>query len=252
MGWSDFFPSPVEMWEATRPVDTITVRVGETVEIPVYGVAMAPSSSFVWGTGYYQVSQDIEDETLIASGLPEEALWERSALHHGGRVVTWVPQPEDAGTTQTWTFELNGSVSFDDGTVRGFHQTQTLDVHVRGLSLEVDVTPVAQGQTGVTYAAYASVPEGAQIDPPSMDHLVDVETGEYPLNPIFPFQVMNDFVEEWQSEAQERYGFRFHISRLDDPWSPAPTGHKSWRYFVDVKPPRYDGMADLAAAQAED
>jgi len=239
----DFFPSPVEMFEKTNYISEITVKVGEEVKIPVYPVVIDKSSDVIYSAGFYLAGKPAVDATMLVRDTPEGSGWTVDNTHvYKARTFTWTPKASDAGKTVTLNFEMSGSVKLDVGYSVNYNIKKHLDIHVRGASTEIEITPVQKGSDGLTYTYHFPVPQGAIIGPNSQDHLIDKATGLYPVNPVFTDQVLDKFEEGWLNETTKtHYGMRLHIKRLDPPFDPAPTGSHTWIYSIDYKTPYYTG-----------
>ncbi|MCZ6856418.1 MAG: hypothetical protein O7F70_00315 [Gemmatimonadetes bacterium] len=239
-----FFPSPVEMFEATVPVRDITVRVGEEVRIPVYPVVIDPAANVVLETGYYLAGNRDVTVTMTVAGLPQGATFSGEDNNHvyRARSVVWTPQPSDAGSTILLDFNMTGTVATNWSGTHTFNVTQTLDIHVLGDYAELDVLPAGRGTTGYTHYFDFAMPDGAVVGPASADHLIDKATGNYPVNPIFRDQVIDRFEEGWMNADSTHYGMSFHVSRLDNPFSAPPSGSHKWIYWIDYEVPFYTGQ----------
>jgi len=243
-GLGDFFPSPVEMFEKTNYISEITVKVGEEVKIPIYPVVIDKSSNTVTSTGFYIAGNPAANATMLLVGdTPEGSTWTVENTHvYRARVFTWTPKASDAGTTVTVNFQMTGSVDLNIGYSESYNINKHIDIHVRGDRTKITVNPVQMGQTGTLYTHFFPVPIGAELGPNSQDHLIDSATGAYPVNPIFPDQVLDSYDEVWLNPTtMTHYGVRFHISRLDNPFDPPPEGSKAWYYSIDYKVPYYTG-----------
>ena len=243
----EFFPSPVESFEKTNRVTEISVRVGEEVEIPIYPVVIDKSSNTLLSTGFYLAGNPAVGATMtLGGGAPPGSGWAVDNLHvYKANTFTWTPKASDAGTTVRVNFGMTGAVTLDAGVTKGYTIIKFIDIKVRGANTTIQVTPVQMGQTGLTYVHYFPIPAGAVIGPNSQDHLIDLATGAYPVNPIFTEQILDDYVEEWSNPVtMTHYGVRFHLSRLDFPFNPAPPGSHNWSYSVDYELPFYTGLED--------
>lgn len=242
-GLSDFFPSPVEMYEKTNYISEITVSVGDEVKIPVYPVVIDKSSDVIYSTGFYRAGNPAANATMLVGGTPDGSGWAVDLTHgYHARTFTWTPKASDAGTTVTLNFEMIGSVDLDVGYSKSYTINKSLDIHVSGAHTKINISPVQMGQTGTLYTHFFPIPIGAEIGPNSQDHLIDSATGAYPVNPIFPNQVLDNYEEVWLNPTtMTHFGVRFHISRLDNPFDPPPEGSKTWYYGIDYKVPYYTG-----------
>lgn len=240
----NFFPTPVEMFEATVPVSEISVKVGKEVKIPVYPVVIDKSSDITWSTGFYIAGNPTANAALFLGANPPESGWSVDNTHpYRARVFTWTPKPSDAGSTVTLNFEMRGSVALDAGYSKSYVAKQSLDIHVLGASTEIEIKPVGKGLTGLIYTHYFPMPDFAVVEPSSPSHLFDKATGAYPVNPVFKDQVLDRFDEGWLSPpARTHYGMRLHISRNDNPFDPAPPGSHTWIYWIDYDVSWYNGL----------
>lgn len=243
MGTWDFFPSPVEMWEATIPINEIEVVVGEEVIIPVYPVVVNPNSTIVTvsQSGYYDVAQDVSTPVTV-SGLPDGAKWQVRPGSPIARSVVWTPKPKNIGNSYDLDFNLWGSVTLKSGHVKKFNITKRLTLKVRGVKTYVKIEPSGRGEIGRWYLADFPIPTGATIiEGVNGEHLIDTATGVYPEKDVFPKQVFDNFEERWVNDEKTRYGAKIHIKRLDGRYDPVPTGSHLWMYWLDYIEPFYSG-----------
>lgn len=240
-GTLDFIPMPSEMYETTVPVSEISVKVGEEIRIPVYPVVVSHGAR--WTSHTYQTGVDVPEKVSI-SGQPENAEWKEDLTHpYRARTLSWTPEPKDAGNSYTVAFKIAGSRFTTDGNL-SFDVTQELTIHVRGGHKYLSIYPAGRGETGLLYAYGLTIPQGAIIDTPSTEHLIDVETGKHPVNPVFENQILENYREDWYNKEiyPNYYGPKFRIKRLDSPQNPTPSGVRSWLYWIDFKVPWYDGL----------
>jgi len=241
-GLTDFFPSPVEMFEKTNYISEITVNVGDEVKIPVYPVVIDKSSDVIYSTGFYRAGNPGVNAPILVSGTPEESDWKVDLTHpYHARTFTWTPKNSDAGRTFILSFEMNGSVNLDAGYTKNFTIIKELKIHVSGAGSKLWIYPIQDGG-GVYYTNYFQIPPLAVLGPSSQDHLIDSATGAYPVNPIFQNQVLDNFNEGWLNpNSQEYYGVSLHLSKLNDQSDPPPTGRKTWYYSINYTVPYYTG-----------
>lgn len=241
-GITDFIPMPAELFEASVPINKITIKVGEEMKIPIYPVILT-NRSFE-GANYYQVGVDVT-EVVSITGQPENAKWEKDFTHpYQAKTLVWKPEPKDAGITDTITFQISGS-RIVDNLKFDFNITQELIIHVQGGHKYITIYPVGRNVIRNHHAYYVIVPQGAKIAPGSQEHLIDLETGEFPVNPIFRDQVLENFREEWYDEDRlpGYWGPKFQITRTDNPFTDStPTGLRSWLYWIDYEVILYDGL----------
>jgi len=243
--WYNAWPTPVEMHEKTERVSDITVKVGEEVRIPVYPVIAHPDN-WVDPTkkAYYDVGLEVE-EIITVKGLPQNAKWEIDQFHpYKARTLIWTPGPIDAGQSHTVVFGLKGlyktATPLDPDIPYDF--TQPLNIHVQGAHKIIDVYPVQRGSSGNWIINLFPIPEGAIVSADSQDHLIDIETDNFPVNPIFENQILDNYYEGWSETSPEYYGSWKHLERLDDPYSDPPTGFRQWIYWIDYEVPLYNGL----------
>ena len=242
-GLTDFFPSPVEMYEKTNYISEITVKVGDEVKIPVYPVVIDKSSDVINSTGFYRAGNSAVNAPILVSGTPEESGWAVDLTHpYHARTFTWTPKISDAGKTVTLNFEMIGSVTLDAGYTKNFTIIKELKIHVSGARTKLWIKPIQRGQIGVFYTNYFSIPPLAKLGPSSQDHLIDSATGAYPVNPIFQDQILDRFNEGWLNpNSKEYYGVSLHLKKLNAPSDPPPIGSKTWYYFIEYTVPYYAG-----------
>jgi len=242
---SEFFPSPVEMYEKTTRVSDITVKVGEQIKIPVYPVVVDKSSNIKLGTGFYNAGNPSANSTMTMAGsTPSGSTFSVDNTHiYKASTFNWTPKPSDAGSTVRITFNMVGSVTLNSGQTIPYNIYEHLDITVNGAYTTLNITPVQMGSSGLFYDYYFPIPVGAIIGPNSTTHLVDVATGAYPVNPVFPNQILDSFVEGWIDPVQKtHYGMTLHISRQDNPFDPAPPGQHTWGYYLEYDVPKYNGF----------
>jgi hypothetical protein len=246
MGALDFFPSPVELFEATIPIDEIEVVVGEEVKIPVYPVVANPDVEFgLFGfTGHYDIGSSIKSK-VTAINLPEDATWEEDPLHLCvARTVVWTPSPKDAGNTYTWIFKVNGTAPLDYFGDVDYDITKQLKVRVRGSHSYFKVKPASPTQQVRKYSVYEPIPQGAMvIEDDTGAHLIDSVTNAYPERVVFTNQALTKFTEGWLDGGNSYYGAEIEITNFSF-GGPAvsPDESKTWLYWIDYKIPYYTGL----------
>ncbi|MCF6331994.1 MAG: hypothetical protein L3J11_01810 [Draconibacterium sp.] len=243
-GITDVIPMPSELFELTVPIMEISVKVSEEVKIPVYPVvAELDAGFFNISQDHYKVGRDVS-EVVSVSGQPDKAEWKKDLTHpYLAQTLTWKPEPKDAGTTDTIYFQVSGSRSYGVWT-KNFNITQELIIHVRGGHKYLSIYPAARGTSGSLHAYALHTPQGAVISPSSEDHLIDIATGKFPENPVFENQILENYSEGWYNEVTYPgyWGPKFHIKRLDFPYTNTPPGIRSWLYWFDYEVPWYNGL----------
>lgn len=88
---------PIDQYKLTKPVDEISVKVGETVSIKVYGVSWSDKDKY----------------TKTAEGISVENSPDRSRFYKDGNsyVFEWTPKEKDVNTNIDVKFLLNGESS---------------------------------------------------------------------------------------------------------------------------------------------
>ena len=241
-GLLDFFPSPVEMFEKTKYVSEITVKVGEEVKIPIYPVVIDKTTYLSTSQGFYNVGVQQTGANLSLTGtIPNNTDWSIDNTHvYKAKTFTWTPIASDAGTTVRVNFKMDGAITLlASGHTEHYSIEKYLDIYVRGAHTTIEILPIPQGTIGLTYNNHLSVPDNAVVGEPSNDHLIDLDTGEYPTNPVFTNQIFDSFTEGY---LQNYYGCRIHLSRLDATNSPTPHGSHLWSYSFDYYIPKYNGL----------
>lgn len=245
-GLLDFFPSPVEMYEESSRITGITAKVGEEIKIPIYPVVVDKSSYLSTSQGFYNAGNPSAGANMsIVGEIPDGSDWSVDNTHvYKANTFTWTPKASDAGTTVRINFNMDGSITLTaSGHTEHYSVNKHLDIHVRGEHTTIQILPISQGTIGLTYLNHFLVPENVVIGEPSNDHLIDLETGEFPVNPIFTNQIFDSFTEGYlDSNTQEYYGSRIHVTRLDGPNSPTPPGSHLWSYSFDYYIPKYNGL----------
>lgn len=241
-GITDFIPMPSEMFEASLPITEITVQVGEEVKIPVYPVVAELDLGFLnVSQDHYKVGAYVS-EVVSVNGQPDKAEWEKDFTHpYRAQTLTWKPEPKDAGESYTINFQVSGSRSWGLFTYN-FNITQKLIVHVQGAHKIFEVYPVSFGSSGNWIIHLFSIPHGARVSEESQDHLIDVETGNFPANPIFENQILDKYYEGWAETRPNYYGSWKHLQRLDNAYNDPPTGTRSWIYWIDYEVILYNGL----------
>jgi len=235
------FPCPLS-FELTVPITEISVQVAEEVKIPVYPVvAELDAGFFNISQDHYKVGVDVS-EVVSVNGQPDKAEWKEDLTHpYRARTLTWTPEPKDAGDSDIINFQVSGSRSYGLWT-KNFNITQELIVHVRGAHKIIDVNPVQYGSSGSWIINLFPIPNGAIVSEPSQDHLIDVETNNFPVNPIFKDQILDNFHEGWSESSPNYYGSWKHLERLDNPYSDPPAETRQWIYWIDYEVPWYNGL----------
>jgi hypothetical protein len=242
---TEILPTPVEEFEQSSYVDSITIRVGEELQLPIYPVVVDKLSSLTTSTGFYVAGNPLVGGTLtLESGKPNDATFVQDNTHvYRAQVFKWSPKPTDAGKTIELKFSLVGSVALDNGQTAGYTIYKSFFIKVRGASTKLDIFPAGKGESGLTYTNFFPIPPNAIIGPNSMDHLIDSATGLHPINPIFTNQIMDKYEEKWlDPNDKKHFGVSLHIKRLDPPFDPPPKGRKTWYYSVDYRLPFYTGQ----------
>ncbi|MDI9546361.1 MAG: formylglycine-generating enzyme family protein, partial [Chloroflexota bacterium] len=105
------FITPLQMFRALDPVDTINAKVGEEIRVPVKGVAIA---GVVPGFTHYEIN----------SKLPKAESLPAGATYSDG-VFTWTPSATDAGKSFTIKFSVDAYIR-----LRAFTVSRTLTIYV--------------------------------------------------------------------------------------------------------------------------
>lgn len=240
-GLFSFFPSPVELYADTRPVDRIEVRVGEEVRIPVYPVLIHPAAD-PWGLstdGYYQVG-NAGTPAVTAAALPPGATFTVDPGHrYQAQTLAWTPRIQDGGREYTVTLSIAGTVTLSSGTAIPYSVTEKLTLAVAGAGKTFDVFPVSTSSKGLHYFNTVAVPEDAKI----VDvQLVDTATDAFPTNPVFPGQYIDDYSHGRPDDWPNDYAMSFSLWK-DDPNAPKPASPtKQWHFWVDFETERYTGL----------
>ena len=240
-GLASFFPSPVELFADTVPVDRIEVEVGEPVTIPVYPVLIHPLAD-PWGLstdGYYQVP--IQGTPAVSvTGLPPGATVAIDPDHrYRAYTLSWTPRVQDGGQEFPLELAITGAVTLTTGKVISYSVTEKLTLVVSGAGKTFDVVPAATNELGLFYAKSVVVPAGAEI----LDvQLVDTATDAYPENPVFAGQYLQDYGHGPIDGSPNDYGMSFHLWKSDpNALTPAaPT--KRWHFWVDFETDRYTSL----------
>ncbi len=134
--------TPIQQYNKTVPVGAISVKVGESVSIPIVGILKVQHTL---STDHY-----INGGTLTATSLPAGATF-------AGGLLAWTPQASDGGKAHTVTFKLDGTVGSRSHTVE-----QTLTINVAAAptsSISGVVTQNGAPKAGVTL----SLNQGASV-----------------------------------------------------------------------------------------
>ena len=118
--------TPLQQYRKLRPVNEITLRVGEKVTIPVYGINLV-------GLAF---NPDHYERTLLyptAFSLP-------SGSTYSGGVFEWTPQATDGGKSYQIQFKLDQFVAGKQRTV-----TQTLKINVKAPESGADEVLIPAG-----------------------------------------------------------------------------------------------------------
>jgi hypothetical protein len=105
--------TPQDMYKATVPVSEITVKAGDALEIPVYGVIIAPETKSVLGVtlqGHYMRNRSrtaglvTSSYAIAPQGLPQGATWTENL---NGYVLRWTAQPSAQPVVVKFTMTPN-------------------------------------------------------------------------------------------------------------------------------------------------
>ena len=111
--------TPISVYENTEPVRSISVPVGENIELPVYGVVVDPESLVDEDDDTVIVPEDLYSfqyyckgcqNTISASNLPEGATFVRKS--DGSYVLTWTPQEKHQGQSFPIDFAMAATISY--------------------------------------------------------------------------------------------------------------------------------------------
>jgi hypothetical protein len=229
--------TPYDIYLGTNPVEQITVKVGDQVKIPVYGVEMDPlgpiapnwpeptKTFFSHFQGWYRKGGDIR-----ASDLPPGATFAydlAAESHH----LTWTPTLDQIGETYLVLFD--GTVTID---IRNYKLAGKLGLTVSGYRHDFTVRPGNRNESGATYSVYQNVPLAAEI---RGTRIVDLATGEEPSAVPFPD---HEFVIVYEGRLERdstKYGITFRVRNTEGTVISAP--NQTWRYTVDHSPGNWQG-----------
>ena len=123
--------TPLQQYRKLRPVDQITVQVGEQIRIPVKGLYFVKEPLRPWADHYERTLQ-----YASATSLP-------GGSSYSGGVFAWTPQRVDVGKSFTIQFQLQAMVA-DVSRVA----TQNLTIHVQTPTDSEVLIPAGSFQMG--------------------------------------------------------------------------------------------------------
>jgi len=235
--------APRELFSSTRPVTSISERVEQPIDIPIYGVVVDPNSAIVLRSlrGHYQRTT-LYSISLPDAGKPEGATLKGSAKE--GYTFSWTPKLEQACDTTPGSppcapyaipFELT---AYPDGLLTAFFGgpvkiTETLFVDVTGASRTFDISPVQPLGTHQT-SVQIQLPDDAIVKrtvfrdeatlaAPSMtpftDHVMTVKyDGVNPQDPSFVNLVLEIKNTSNKQVNEPPKKLRYFVDYVHDHW----------------------------------
>lgn len=235
--------TPLEMFRASRPIDTIAARAGTQVRIPVYGVTLDSRTPSFLKTlrGFYQRGANY---TIDATSKPAESTFAGSP--YSGYTFEWKPTLDDGCVLRSDTDQcppsgephlltlrmratpsvtaLGARVQLDPVEVQS-----TLTVNVPHVSRIFTISPVAPASSRQT-TVFVKLPDDAELHETS---LRDEATKEAPSSTPFPNHrlVVQDL-------GRVPGGARLRVTVHNDGLETATDAPLTLRYLVDYSRPR--------------
>jgi hypothetical protein len=244
-----FYPTPVEMFNATTAVDEIVVDVGEEVVIPMHDIIFSRNAGYnELLDGAFYDDHVTSNGVISADDRPPGATFAPDGDVVGKPyTLKWTPRPEDIGLSYTVKLRMVGFMQVRPSWMAQWHSEfydvfQDLTIKVRGGTNYFAVHPAARGESGLRYSAYAFVPEGAEI---LSAELVDADTDQPPPELPFAGQRLEDVSFQWHGTEAGQYGVTFAIRKIDPLDNGyVPPDQRTWRLKVRYDDSKLDYFGD--------
>ena len=232
-----FYSTPYEMYSGTRPVDSITMNFGDTIEMPVYNVQVVPGPAF---TPFFDGWYGKERTRVTATDRPAGATFTGTAIFPFIHSFKWTPTREQIGGDFTILFNTKGAATAGISlALIPFDVTELINIHVSGFQHDFEVHSARRPDTpGAIYGYSEVVPANATI----RDTLfIDLATGAAPSATPFPEHELIILSEGRLPGLPLKYGISFLVRSTESPARVLNQPPLQWRYIVDYTVPQYAG-----------
>jgi hypothetical protein len=245
ISWNgEFFAiTPLEMFRATRPITDVYERVGQAMDIPVYGVTLDSRSPYFGTTvrGWYQKQVDY---SIVATSKPPDSQF--TGTPNSGFKFTWTPKVEDgceaksfdepcpaAGEPHLLVLQMDATprVTIVDGAKAALDPVriiETLTVHVTSHSQLFEITPAPPNMTDLVVVTIPLPPDSTFKQSSLLD---EATKGPISMAP-FPGHTVTIVQEGYNPNAKVTVVSLHVTNTTDQVVSAAPI---TWRYTLDYE-----------------